>query len=104
MVLASVVIGVLLAGCDSGGASAPTPPAGTPGVTQGDTGAKLNVVVTTTQIRSMTEAVAGDLADVRSISRRAPTRTSSSRRPSDVTAISTATLVLKNGVGLTWIG
>src|SRR5438105_5919986 len=61
---------------------------------------KLNVVVTTTQIRSMTESVAGNLADVRSILTPGADPHEFEPRPSDVAAIATATLVLKSGVGL----
>src|SRR4051794_3595029 len=57
-------IGALLpllvrAACDQGAATSTTPPAAT--------GGSLRVVVTTTQIRSMAEAVTGDLATVTSI-------------------------------------
>jgi ABC-type Zn uptake system ZnuABC Zn-binding protein ZnuA len=84
----------VLAAC--GGDSAAGPTAGT--------GGKLNVVTTTTQIRSMTEAVAGELADVRSILTPGADAHEFEPKPSDVEAIATAALVLKNGIGLDdWI-
>ncbi|MDQ6694862.1 MAG: metal ABC transporter substrate-binding protein [Chloroflexota bacterium] len=57
-------------------------------------------MATTTQIRSMAEAVAGDLATVRSLLPPGADAHSFEPRPSDVTAISQSALVLKNGVGL----
>lgn len=63
-------------------------------------GSKLDVVVTTTQIRSMAQAVAGDLADVRSILTPGADPHEFEPKPSDVEAISKSVLVLKNGVGL----
>src|SRR5438093_5153633 len=87
-----LVIMASLTGCGSGSGSPP----GTSG--------KLNVVATTTQIRSIAESVAGDLADVRSILTPGADAHEFEPRPSDVAAITTATLVLKNGVGLDdWI-
>ncbi len=62
--------------------------------------ALLNVVVTTTQIRSMTEAVAGDRATVRSILPPGADAHEFEPRPSDVRAVGAAGLLLKNGVGL----
>ncbi len=62
--------------------------------------ARLNVVVTTTQIRSMTEAVAGDRATVRSILPPGADAHEFEARPSDVRAVGAAALLLKNGVGL----
>ena len=97
LVLLSSVVAAL-AGCDSGTQSAPTPTGAAPAASA--SGAKLNVVATTTQIRSMAESVAGDLADVRSILTPGADPHEFEPNPSDVTAISTATLVLKNGVGL----
>ncbi len=76
--------------------SANDPTASAPG-----TGAaRLNVVVTTTQIRSMTEAVAGDRAAVRSILPPGADAHEFEARPSDVRAVGAAALLLKNGVGL----
>jgi ABC-type Zn uptake system ZnuABC Zn-binding protein ZnuA len=63
-------------------------------------GAKLNVVTTTTQIRSMAESVAGDLAAVRSIIPPGADAHEFEPRPSDVQAIGESALVLKNGIGL----
>lgn len=66
----------------------------------GSAGAPLIVVATTTQIRSMAEAVAGDRATVRSILPPGADAHEFEPRPSDVRTISTANLLLKNGVGL----
>ena len=53
----------------------------------------------------MAQEVAGDLADVRSILTPGADPHEFEPRPADVTAIATATLVLKNGVGLDdWLG
>jgi zinc/manganese transport system substrate-binding protein/manganese/iron transport system substrate-binding protein len=80
-----------LAACD--GAPSATPPTGS--------GAgRLNVVATTTQIRSMAEAVAGDRATVRSILPPGVDAHEFEPKPSDVQAVSAAALVLKNGIGL----
>lgn len=79
-----------LTACDTGSAPAATGAAGT----------KLEVVVTTTQIRSMAQAVAGDMADVRSILTPGADPHEFEPRPSDVQAISRSALVMKNGVGL----
>jgi ABC-type Zn uptake system ZnuABC Zn-binding protein ZnuA len=61
---------------------------------------KLQVVVTTTQIRSMAEAVAGDKATVRSILTPGVDAHEFDPKPSDVEAIAQSGLVLKNGIGL----
>jgi len=61
---------------------------------------KLPVVVTTTQIKSMAEAVAGDKASVQSILTPGADAHEFEPRPSDVAAIAKSALVLKNGVGL----
>lgn len=88
---------LLLAACDS--SATPTQPAGTPGKS------KLLVVATTTQIRSMAEAVAGDNATVLSILTPGADPHEFEPRPSDVQAISESALALKNGLGLDdWIG
>ena len=63
-------------------------------------GGKLSVVATTTQIRSMAEAVAGGLAGVRSIIPPGADAHEFEPKPSDVQAISQSALVLKNGIGL----
>lgn len=81
-----------LVACDAGGS--PAPPSPGPGA------APLNVVATTTQIRSMTEAVAGDLARVRSILPPGADAHEFEPKPSDVQVISESALVLKNGIGL----
>jgi ABC-type Zn uptake system ZnuABC Zn-binding protein ZnuA len=87
------VIALLLAlpACSSTAAPAPAPTGGS---------TPLNVVVTTTQIRSMTEAVAGDRATVRSILPPGADAHAFEPKPSDVQAVSAANLLLKNGVGL----
>jgi zinc/manganese transport system substrate-binding protein/manganese/iron transport system substrate-binding protein len=83
---------LLLAGC---GDSAPSPTRA-PG--------KISVVTTTTQIRSMTEAVAGDRAVVHSLLTAGSDPHSYAPRPSDLQAIVDSSLVLKNGIGLDdWI-
>ncbi len=70
----------------------------------GTGGAKRIVVATTTQIRSMAEAVVGDLATVQAILKPGADPHEFEPRPSDVEAISKSNLVLKNGVGLDdWI-
>jgi zinc/manganese transport system substrate-binding protein len=90
-VITFLIPALMLAACDTGSqATTATTP----------TGAKLNVVATTTQIRSMAEAVAGDMATVRSILTPGADAHQFEPRPSDVAAITTATLVLKNGVKL----
>jgi zinc/manganese transport system substrate-binding protein/manganese/iron transport system substrate-binding protein len=84
---------VLLAACD----------AGTPGSTTStaaSAGSGLNVVATTTQIRSMTEAVLGDRGTVRSILPPGADAHDFEPKPSTVQAISESDLVLKNGIGL----
>src|SRR4051812_3591729 len=88
-VIAMVIVAAMLAGCAVGGGSS-----------GGSTGGKPNVVTTTTQIRSMTEAVAGDLASVRSILTPGADAHHFEPRPSDVATIATSTLVLKNGLAL----
>jgi zinc/manganese transport system substrate-binding protein/manganese/iron transport system substrate-binding protein len=87
-----------LAGCDSGAQSTATPTGAA--ATPSGVGAKLKVVATTTQIGSMAQSVAGDLADVRSILTPGADPHVFEPRPSDVTAISMANVVFKNGVGL----
>jgi zinc/manganese transport system substrate-binding protein len=82
-----------LTGCDTASPAAS-------GAEPTSTGGKLAVVATTTQIRSMAEAVAGDLATVRSIIPPGADAHEFEPRPSDVQAISQSAVVLKNGVGL----
>ncbi|MGA7730843.1 MAG: metal ABC transporter substrate-binding protein [Chloroflexia bacterium] len=89
---AAVVLVVLLAACGT------DPDVRTQ--TPGGSGEKLLVVATTTQIRSITEAVAGDRATVRSILTPGVDAHEFEPKPSDVEAISKSGLVLKNGVGL----
>ena len=84
--IAASLLLLLLAGCSSGGS--------------GTASATLNIVATTTQISSMAQAVAGDLASVRSILPPGADAHEFEPRPSDVEAISKSVLVLKNGVGL----
>lgn len=82
-----VMVALMLAGCGD---------VGTP-----ETGSKkLLVVVTTTQIRSMAEAVAGDTAQVRAILSPGADPHEFEPRPSDVAAIADSGVVLKNGIGL----
>lgn len=86
---------VLLSACGSGA---------TPTVTPG-TGGKLKVVTTTTQIRSMAEAVAGDLATVRSILPPGTDPHEFEPKPEDVRAIGESNIIFKNGLGLDdWVG
>lgn len=95
--LLNLLLFLVLAACDP--ASTPVTP--TVGQLTGTTGrSKLDVVVTTTQIRSMSQAVAGNLADVRSILTPGADPHEFEPKPSDVQAISRSRLVLKNGVGL----
>jgi ABC-type Zn uptake system ZnuABC Zn-binding protein ZnuA len=82
----------VLVACEAGGS--PTP------ATAGNGSPPLNVVATTTQIRSMAEAVAGDRAIVRSILPPGADAHEFEPKPSDVQAVSAANLLLKNGVGL----
>ena len=89
---------LVLEGCDAGAQSSPT--AQTSGsqstqTSQPGTGARLSVVATTTQIRSMTEFVAGDFANVRSILTPGADPHEYEPRPSDVAAIARASLVLR---------
>jgi len=98
MMVALLALIVALAGCDSGTQSAPTPIGAAP--TASGAATRLTVVTTTTQIRSIAQAVAGDLADVRSILTPGADPHEFEPRPSDLAAISTAALVLKNGAGL----
>jgi zinc/manganese transport system substrate-binding protein/manganese/iron transport system substrate-binding protein len=84
---------VLLAACDAG-----TPGSSTS--TANSVGSGLKVVATTTQIRSMTEAVLGDRGTVRSILPPGADAHDFEPKPSTVQAISDSDLVLKNGIGL----
>lgn len=81
---------VLLAACDTAATATPT---STPG-------SGLKVVATTTQIRSMAEAVLGDRGTVSSILTPGADAHEFEPKPSDVQGISESKLVLKNGVGL----
>lgn len=95
MALLTLVCALILAACDSGAT-----PTGTGQATQDPGGNKLLVVVTTTQIRSMAQSVAADLADVRSILTPGADPHEFEPKPSDVQAISKSALILKNGIGL----
>ena len=92
MRVAGVGLLALLAAC-GGESTATVSPGAAPG-------GKLSVVTTTTQIRSMAEAVAGDKATVRSILTPGVDAHEFDPKPSDVEAIAQSGLVLKNGVGL----
>lgn len=102
----TILVAVSLAGCGTTATPiipTPTNSASSPQATSGTGGAmagKLNVIVTTTQIKSMAESVAGDLATVRSILPPGADAHDFEPKPSDVQAISESALVLKNGVGL----
>jgi zinc/manganese transport system substrate-binding protein/manganese/iron transport system substrate-binding protein len=85
---------LLLAACDAGAPGSSTSTASTA------TGPGLNVVATTTQIRSMTEAVLGDRGSVRSILPPGADAHDFEPKPSTVQAISESDIVLKNGIGL----
>jgi zinc/manganese transport system substrate-binding protein/manganese/iron transport system substrate-binding protein len=85
---------IVLAACDTGTRGSSTPPANTA------TASGLNVVATTTQIRSMTEAVLGDRGSVRSILTPGADAHEFEPKPGDVQAISESALVLKNGLGV----
>ncbi len=91
----AAVMLMLLAACGTD-ATATVQPEGTPTTS----GSKLVVVATTTQIRSMAEAVAGDKATVRSILPPGADPHEFEPKPSDVEGISRSGLVLKQGVGL----
>ncbi len=91
----------LLVACDSGATT--TPGSATAAVT-GSADAKLSIVTTTTQIRSMVEEVAGNRAKVRSILTPGADPHEFEPKPSDVQAISQSDVVFKNGVGLdNWV-
>jgi zinc/manganese transport system substrate-binding protein/manganese/iron transport system substrate-binding protein len=81
---------LLLAACDTGTTATSTPPASS----------GLSVVATTTQIRSIAEAVLGDRGTVRSILTPGADAHEFEPKPSDVQGISESKLVLKNGIGL----
>lgn len=109
-VLLVIMSALVLAACDTSATPATTPapttnssPAGSVTSAADPTGVggpKLDVVVTTTQIRSMAQSVAGDLAAVRSILTPGADPHEFEPKPSDVEAISKSALVMKNGVGL----
>lgn len=84
---------VLLAACDASTPGNATSTANAPGPA-------LNVVATTTQVRSMAEAVVGDRGTVSSILTPGADAHEFEPKPSAVQAISESDLVLKNGVGL----
>jgi ABC-type Zn uptake system ZnuABC Zn-binding protein ZnuA len=87
-----IALALALAACDAAPPATPPP--------TGNGAGRLNVVATTTQIRSMAEAVAGDRATVRSILPPGADAHEFEPKPSDVQAVSAAALVLKNGIGL----
>jgi ABC-type Zn uptake system ZnuABC Zn-binding protein ZnuA len=93
--LLALVCVLFLTACDSGAT-----PTITGDTTPDPSGSKLLVVATTTQIRSMAQSVAGDLADVRSILTPGADPHEFEPKPSDVQAISKSALILKNGIGL----
>ncbi|HET6313051.1 MAG TPA: metal ABC transporter substrate-binding protein, partial [Chloroflexia bacterium] len=84
---------MLLAACDAGTPGSSTSTADSPG-------SGLNVVATTTQIRSMAEAVLGDRGTVRSILPPGADAHDFEPKPNIVQAISESDVVLKNGIGL----
>lgn len=84
---------VLLAACDAG-------PPGSTTSTADSAGSGLKVVATTTQIRSMAEAVLGDRGTVRSILPPGADAHDFEPKPSTVQAVSESDLVLKNGISL----
>ncbi len=86
----SILLLLMLAACGSE----------TRSTTPGTQGNRLLVIATTTQIRSMASAVAGDKATVRSILTPGADPHEFQSTPSDVQAIRESALVLKNGVGL----
>ncbi len=96
----AVLLMLALPACSSGS----TPVAGSPGPTGVGQSTKLVVVTTTTQIRSMAQAVVGDLATVRSFLTPGADPHVFEPKPSDVQAISQSAVVLKNGIGLdNWV-
>jgi zinc/manganese transport system substrate-binding protein/manganese/iron transport system substrate-binding protein len=82
---------VLLAACDTGSSTSTTRTSTTSG---------LNVVATTTQIRSMAEAVLGDRGTVSSILTPGADAHEFEPKPSTVQTIAESDLVFKNGIGL----
>jgi ABC-type Zn uptake system ZnuABC Zn-binding protein ZnuA len=90
---------LVLAACDGSPGTTATPASSQATATVAG-GAKLNVVATTLQIRSMTEEVAGDRAEVRSIMPPGADAHEFEPKPSDVQYIAESDLVLENGVGL----
>ncbi|HEY0072226.1 MAG TPA: metal ABC transporter substrate-binding protein [Chloroflexia bacterium] len=84
---------VLLVACDAG-----TPGSSTSTANTASSG--LNVVATTTQIRSIAEAVLGDRGTATSILTPGADAHEFEPKPSAVQAISESDIVLKNGVGL----
>lgn len=96
--LALLLMLMLLAACDSGAA---TPgPSPSPNPSSPPTGTTLAVVATTTQIRSMAEAVGGSAVSVHSILPPGADPHAYEPKPSDVQAVSRSAIVLKNGLGL----
>lgn len=92
LVLLVVMSPSILAACEGMTNTAPS--------ATGVTGGKLKVVATTLQIRSMTESVAGERAEVRSILTAGTDAHEFEPKSSDVQAIAESALVLKNGIGL----
>lgn len=95
--LLCVLGATLLGACDGFSGAPPTatePASATPG------GDRPPVLVTTTQIRSLTESVAGDRAHVRSLLSPGQDPHSYEATPQDVAEIAQAGLVLRNGLGL----
>jgi len=91
----AVLLLLMLAACGGDGGAQSTP---------SSQGSKLSVVTTTTQIRSMAEAVAGDKVTVRSILTPGADAHEFEPNPSDAQAVAGSSLVLKNGLGLdNWI-
>lgn len=96
-----LVLPLIFSACGTTDTSGATPTdTGSSPATTGTKAHNLNVVTTTTQIRSMTEAIIGDTATVRSILRPGADAHEFEPKPSDVQAISESALVLKNGAGL----
>jgi zinc/manganese transport system substrate-binding protein/manganese/iron transport system substrate-binding protein len=97
LIVALAGLMALVSGCgDSATPSVPpdgtgTPPAG---------GHVLHVTVTTTQIRSMADAVAGNAAKVTPILQASDDPHAYEPKPSDVQLIANADLVLRHGMGL----
>lgn len=96
--LMAVALLLLAAACDPGGT--PTPGESTAPLPTPSPAGKVDVVTTTTQIRSMAEAVAGNVASVRSILTPGTDPHTFEPRPSDILAVAKAAVIFKNGIGL----